>query len=68
MKVAVLVDGVFYRRRAQACLGDKTPEERAEELSKYCWRHISNKHDKNDKSEMYRIFYYDCPPIIKENF
>ena len=64
MKVAVLVDGGFYRRRAQSCLGDKTPKERADELSIYCWRHIKSKYEK--QNEMYRIFYYDCPPIQKK--
>lgn len=62
MEAAILVDGGFYRRRAQACLEEKTPQERATELVEYCLRHLSQKHQKFD---LYRIFYYDCPPMSK---
>ncbi len=60
MKTAILVDGAFYRRRAYTFLGDKGPKERADELINYCHRHLKW-HD--DISELYRIFYYDCPPL-----
>lgn len=62
MKTAILIDGGFYRRRAQAVFGDKTASERAYELAEYCKRHL-NSHGEN--SELYRIFYYDCPPSAK---
>ncbi|MBQ4560299.1 MAG: hypothetical protein IJA54_08275 [Tyzzerella sp.] len=32
MKTAILVDGGFYRRRAYAAYGDRTPTERADDL------------------------------------
>lgn len=60
MKTAILVDGGFYRRRAYAAYGDRTPTERADELFSYCKRHLTS-HGEN--SELYRIFYYDCPPM-----
>ena len=62
MKTAILVDGGFYRRRAQAVFGDKSAEQRAIELANYCKRHL-NTH--GECSELYRIFYYDCPPSSK---
>lgn len=65
MKTAILVDGGFYRRRAQIMLGEKTAEERADELSTYCWKHIYSKHDQQPR-ELYRIFYYDCLPMEKK--
>ena len=37
---AIMVDGAFYRKRAFYFWGDKTPEERAEELANYCKKHI----------------------------
>lgn len=64
MKTAILVDGGFYRRRAQIMIGEKTAEERAKELDNYCRRHLSEKHQR--KHELYRIFYYDCPPMDKK--
>ena len=44
-------------------LGDAAPKERADELYGYCLRHLS---DKNEVSTLYRIFYYDCPPMEKK--
>ena len=41
LKTAILVDGGFYRRRAQSVFGDKTAEERAVELTNYCKRHLN---------------------------
>ncbi|HEM3340400.1 TPA: NYN domain-containing protein, partial [Streptococcus suis] len=35
MKVAILVDGGFYRKRVQKVFGDETPEIAAERLYKY---------------------------------
>ncbi len=63
MKTAILVDGGFYRRRAYAAYGDKTPTERADELYAYCKRHLTS-HGENN--ELYRIFYYDCPPMTTQ--
>lgn len=63
MKTAILVDGGFYRRRAYAAYGDKTPTERADELYAYCKRHLTSHGENND---LYRIFYYDCPPMATQ--
>lgn len=63
IKTAILVDGAFYRKRAYYFYGDKTPKERADELEEYCKRHIK---EANDNSTLYRVFYYDCPPMDKQ--
>lgn len=62
IRTAILIDGAFYRKRAYTLFGDKSPSERAKELSDYCRRHI--KEEKSGAS-LYRVFYYDCPPIAK---
>ena len=64
MKTAILVDGGFYRRRAQSRLGEKTAEERADELNCYCLKHLY--HRGKMVSSLYRIFYYDCLPMDKK--
>ena len=64
MRCAILVDGAFYRRRASKALGDKSPKDRADELIDYCWRHL--KWHGQTAAELYRIYYYDCPPITKQ--
>ena len=65
MKTAILVDGGFYRRRAQAVFGDQTAQQRAIELSEYCKRHLRMH---GEHSDLYRIFYYDCAPSNKRIF
>lgn len=65
-KVAVLIDGGFYRYRAKTLWGDKTAKERADELLDYCIQH--QKHEKRSPRELYRIFYYDCPPMNKKMY
>lgn len=66
-RTAVLVDGGYYRKRAQSIWGSKDPKERVEELRRYVFKHI-NKKDGNVSRELYRIFYYDCPPVAKKVF
>lgn len=61
-KTAILVDGGFYKTRAHRLAGDKSPEARAIELERYCWAHVNGK----EKADLYRIFYYDCPPVSKK--
>lgn len=66
IKVAILVDGGFYRKRAKHLFGDKSPEDRADELEHYCRFHLKQKEDHMHMDTiLYRIFYYDCPPCDK---
>lgn len=64
-KTAILVDGGFYRKRSKFLWGLHPPEETAIGLVTYCYRHLSE-HDR--KHDLYRIFYYDCPPITKQMY
>ncbi len=62
--VAILVDGGFYNRRAKSLWGDHDPVASAEILHKYCMQHLIHKENKNTvRDQLYRIFYYDCPPM-----
>lgn len=62
---AILVDGAFYRRRAYNFWGEKSPTERADELYEYCMGLL---HNKREQRNLYRLFYYDCPPIDNNVF
>lgn len=62
---AIMVDGGFYRKRAYYHWGEKDPKARADELFDYC---MSLLRDKHEQRNLYRIFYYDCPPISKMVF
>ena len=59
-KIAILVDGGFYQKKANYIFGEKNGKDRADELIKYCHRHLPS--EKN----LYRIFYYDCKPSEKQ--
>jgi len=60
MKTAILIDGAFYKKRAFLLYGSRSPKDRAKDLIDYCYKHLT------DKDDLYRIFYYDCPPISKK--
>ena len=64
-KTAILVDGGFYRKRATYLWGKKTPEKRADELYAYCMDHLKHEANQDPTRTLYRIFYYDCPPLDK---
>ena len=67
MKTAILVDGGYYRKRSQHVFGKVTSKERADELYRYCNRRLKETHFEFEKyADLYRIFYYDCPPIDKQ--
>ena len=59
----ILIDGGFYKKRAMYYAGEKSPKERADELENFC--HSLLRH-KIENRKLYRIFYYDCPPINKK--
>ena len=59
ISTAILVNGTFYRKRAQKMLGSAKAEDRANELENYCMKHLSN------SSQLHQIFYYDCLPEDK---
>ncbi len=62
-KIAILVDGGYYRKRAAALWGKKSAEDRANELFNYCLLHIS---EPDEPRDLYRIFYYDCPGMTRQ--
>lgn len=68
IRTAILVDGGYYRKRAAYLWGKKAPHERASELYAYCRDHIKEQFGEEESRTLYRVFYYDCPPIKKNVF
>lgn len=71
MKTAVMIDGGFFRKRIQALYGNMTAQEAANFVSEYSLKHLnsnSTRHITANSPELYRIFYYDCPPMSKKLF
>lgn len=66
MKTAVFIDGAFFLKRfTHFCpTKSKNPVTVANELYTMCMKHLSDK--RGLESELYRIFYYDCPPLTKK--
>lgn len=61
-RTAILIDGGYYRVRARDLWGNKSAKDRADELYQYCLLHITEPKEPRD---LYRIFYYDCPPMTR---
>lgn len=60
--IAILVDGAFFLKRYAACFkGGRghSPDQVAKNLYTMVMKHVENE-------ELYRIFFYDCPPFSKK--
>ena len=62
MKIAIMVDGAFFLKRARGFWGHQSPEAMASILYKYCQSHVRHSKVECSDVELYRIFFYDCPP------
>ena len=69
IRTAIMIDGGFYHKRAVSIFGEKSAQDRVAELMSLCYRHLQQNKDKKTSKEehhLYRIFYYDCPPMSKK--
>ncbi len=74
MPTAILVDGGFFIKRYRSIYDFNSPEKVAKDLYEMCLRHLSPKTTNKDKQSnsdnssrnLYRIFFYDCPPLNKK--
>lgn len=70
-KTAILVDGGFYIKRYRALYStnsgtpspELTPYKMVKNFRDICLKHLSPKEPGEQPRELYRIFYYDCPPL-----
>jgi len=68
MKTAILVDGGFFIKRYRTLYKgwqNHSPQKVANELIKALMNNLEIINSKNGTKELYRIFYYDCPPLTK---
>ena len=66
MPTAVLVDGGFFLRRYRFLRGSKAPYEVAKQLHWMCMKHMEQGKNEPHRRSLYRIFFYDCPPLVKK--
>jgi uncharacterized LabA/DUF88 family protein len=63
MPTAILIDGDFFIRRHRFLTGKQTAEKIAADLHWMCREHLKQPERRRD---LYRIFFYDCPPLLKK--
>jgi uncharacterized LabA/DUF88 family protein len=63
MATAILVDGGFFLTRYRALRGNAYPDRVAKDLHWMCRRHLRQD---GKVRRLYRIFFYDCPPLSKK--
>lgn len=56
------MDGGFFLRRYAVLAGPCPGGEMAAEVRRYCVQHV----EQEDGERLYRIFFYDCPPLEKQ--
>jgi uncharacterized LabA/DUF88 family protein len=71
MNTALLIDGDFFLKRYYRLQGSQSPREAAQGLHRMCRDHLNAPRHAPDEpperiSHLYRIFYYDCPPLTKK--
>ena len=67
MPTAIMVDGGFFLRRYRVLKGHTQDSRQvAKDLFTWSLKHLEGKN--NELRELYRIFYYDCPPLNKKIF
>lgn len=72
MPTAFLIDGGFFLRRYHRLQGSRTPREAAHALHRMCLDHLQERQRSGPENRpharrgLYRIFYYDCPPLTKK--
>jgi uncharacterized LabA/DUF88 family protein len=67
MATAIMVDGGFFLRRYRFLKGHTYDSRQvAKDLFTWSLKHLEGKN--NELRELYRIFYYDCPPLQKKIF
>lgn len=68
MPTAILVDGGFFMKRYRHLYkqaSTHSPEKVAKNLHAICLKHLAGKDGKEERS-LYRIFFYDCPPLLNK--
>lgn len=71
MRTAFFVDGDFFLRRYYRLEGSKPPWKVAKALHEMCRAHLRERRrgrsdSATQRAELYRIFYYDCRPLLKK--
>ena len=75
MRTAIFIDGAFFLKRLHTLYKNRTDfdlnnaHDIVDELFAICIRHLSPRQKKCDnveKTDLYRIFFYDCLPIMKK--
>lgn len=65
IRTAIMIDGAFFIRRARRIFGALDPGQLASRLYRHSCAHAAQKGVPLHES-LYRIFFYDCPPLQKK--
>lgn len=68
MPTAILIDGGFFLKRFSQVYKDRDaadPKVVADTMHRMACYHLNDR-DGKQSHELYRIFFYDCPPILKK--
>ncbi len=63
MPTAVLIDGGFFLHQYHGLRGSVPPKMAARDLHRMCLEHLRQQ---KSRRRLYRIFFYDCPPLSKK--
>jgi uncharacterized LabA/DUF88 family protein len=64
VRTAILIDGSFFLRRHKIICGDADAKTVVKNLFTWCLKHLEDPNE--GRRKLYRIFFYDCPPLEKK--
>ena len=64
MSTAILIDGSYFLRRYFRIKHERDPKVVVRDLFSWSLGHLDDRD--NGRRELYRIFFYDCPPLEKK--
>lgn len=66
MSTAVLFDGAFFLKRHAAIYGSGLDARKvAKDVFAIALKHLEGRRPEDPRRDLYRIFFYDCPPLTK---
>lgn len=64
IRTAIMIDGAFYIHRAKHIFGALDPKDLAWRMYRHAVKHAGQEAQLHES--LYRIFFYDCPPLQKK--
>ena len=64
MNIAILIDGGFFLKRYSKVVEGEEKHD-AQQVANTMYQKLTQCFTQADENQLYRLFFYDCPPLAK---